>query len=380
MIAAVTGTRPEALKLAPVIHALSERGRPVRVIVTGQQRAVVERCLAAEGLAPSAVLAGAGAGPVSRRLASLVAGLRDELARRPPRLVLVQGDTLSACAGALGAASLGIPVAHVEAGLRSHHWRSPFPEEALRTRIARVASLHFAPNALAAANLAREGVPARDVHVVGNPGIDRLRWHLARTPRVAESRTLVVTLHRHEHRGRCLDAIGAGLRAILAARPDLEPRIVLHPNPCWSDRQRRVFETVPGARLLPPLAYGDFIQEMRAARLVLTDSGGVQEEVPYLGVATVIVRRATERPGSLEWPGCVRSGPEPGTILAAALALLAVGRPAPCAFDVAAPHGDGHAATRIADLVLDWLPSGGVARPAAPPAARSAPPLTPGRG
>jgi UDP-N-acetylglucosamine 2-epimerase (non-hydrolysing) len=251
-----------------------------------------------------------------------------------------------------------VPVAHVEAGLRSHHWRYPFPEEALRKRITRITSLHFAPNLVAAGNLTREGVAADTIQVVGNPGIDRLRQHLARAPLVSRTHALVLTVHRHEHRGRRLEPIVAGLRGVLAAYPSLEARIVLHPNPGWGAAQRRMFGAIRGAVLLPPLAYADFVQEVRAARLVITDSGGIQEEAPYLGVATVVVREATERPTSLDWPGCVRCAPEAEAIVAAARGLLHREPPAPCGFDSRAPHGDGSAASRIADALTRRLAQG----------------------
>lgn len=301
-ILVVIGTRPEAVKLAPVVRAL--RAAPwadCRVLATAQHRELLDRTLAFFGVVPDRDL------DLMRRSQSLVdltsrsvAAIDPVLAEERPDLVLVEGDTTTVFAAALGAFYRGVPVAHVEAGLRTSDRGNPFPEEANRRLVAQLADLHFAPTATARTNLLREGIADATVHVVGNTGIDALQWATVRVDQAqfrpgAGRRLLVVTAHRRENLGAPLRDVCDGM-AQLAARADVEILWPLHPNP----EVRRVVEqrlgTCPNVRLCGPLDYPDMVAAMMASSILLTDSGGVQEEGPALGKPVLILRDATERP------------------------------------------------------------------------------------
>lgn len=341
----VIGTRPEAVKLAPLVPALRRVGWRPAVVLTGQHGEIIRPFLRAFGLRPVAALdVGRRAVGPNRVLAAALEGLEDVLRREQPACVLVQGDTTSALAGALTGFHLGIPVAHVEAGLRTGDLRAPFPEEANRRLIAQVASFHFAPTAGAARNLRREGVPPSAIHVVGNTVVDALRTILGRArPRPAGDGRILVTMHRRES----WDGDLARVAEALSRLADAGRKIVfpVHPAPAVRAAASRLAGH-PRVRLLPPLPYRRFLGEMLRADLVLTDSGGVQEEAATLGIPYLVLRRATERPEGLRGGGRI-VGTDPEEILRAVAAVRRRDRRRGARW----VFGDGRAAQRIASVL-----------------------------
>lgn len=289
---------------------------------------------------------------------SVTAAIRPQLGSRPA-LVVVQGDTSSALGGALAAFIAGVPVAHVEAGLRSHDPRMPWPEEQYRTAIDANAELLFAPTELAAANLRAEGVSGA-IFVTGNTGIDALMKTASRLPppklRDRGLPRLLVTCHRRENWADGLTNVAAALRQ-LAAEGTARIEVVLHPNPHVSRRIHSLFGGCPGIELRSPCSHRALASLMRDCDLMLSDSGGVQEEAPALGVPLLVLRDKTERPEAL-WSGNMRLVGT-GTrqiidmvrqLLGDPVALSAMARPC-------LPYGDGRAGCRIAALIEQWLAS-----------------------
>ena len=347
----VAGTRPECIKLAPVVRALADARLPVILISSGQHRDAVRATLAEFDLAPDIELA---ALPPLPNLAAASSHLRTELAaaieRYRPAAVIVQGDTLTAHAGAVAAVQERAPLAHVEAGLRTPTIDNPFPEEWFRRRIAAHATWHFAPSHGAAAHLLAEGVPPARVHCVGNPGIDSLRDVLedggARPPR--DERRVLVTLHRRENYDANAEAICRALLRLADAEPALTLLVPVHPNPRIAARIRRRLGAHASFRLVEPMAYKPFIRAAAVAGLIISDSGGIQEEAPHLGTPLLVPRANTERPECLA-TGFVRLTPiDEDAIVGYARAMLSAPARAPVPIDGRAPFGDGRAGLRIA--------------------------------
>jgi len=292
-------------------------------------------------------------GTASRHLTRQIAAL---IAHCRPASVLVQGDTLTAYAGARAAAAAQCCVVHVEAGLRAPTIAQPFPEEWFRRRIARHAQFHFAPCASAHANLLAEGVPPASIHAVGNTGIDSLRTLLAQeslhgsSDRQRRARILV-TLHRRENWDGNADVVCDALVAIAAQKRDVEILVPVHPNPRIANRLHRRLGGRPQISLVAPMGYRAFIAAAATAALIISDSGGIQEEAPYLGVPLLVPRACTERPEGIA-TGFVRLvAIERDAIVRDALALMAQRRAPAIAFDDTAPFGDGRAAGRIVDIL-----------------------------
>ncbi len=352
----VAGTRPECIKLAPVVRELAHRRAIAGIVVnSGQHPEAVRRTFAEFGIRADVELPALSPSPnltvASGKLAAQVASL---VARVRPALVLVQGDTLTAYAGARAGADAGYPVVHVEAGLRAPTVSDPFPEEWFRRRIASYAQFHFTPCASAHENLMAEGTPPERVHFVGNTGIDSLRSLLAQHgiagPAGMRTRVLV-TLHRRENWDAKADVICDALLALAAHRPELRMLLPVHPNPHIAPRLRHRLSGHPQFALVAPMAYREFVAEAASAALVISDSGGIQEEVPHLGVPLLVPRSCTERPEGVA-TGFVRLvNVDRDEIVREALALLAAPRRAALPFDHAAPFGDGAAAKRIVDVL-----------------------------
>lgn len=359
-IALVAGTRPECLKLASTYEALRGVAAPV-MIGSGQHPAMVLQACAHLGLPVDAMLPPV---PPHTPLSRTVRWLRDHVrgAIAGFDAVVVQGDTSSAYAGALAGRAAGVPVAHLEAGLRTHDPRRPFPEEPFRRWIAPLARWHFAPTPMAARNLLREGIAGESVHVVGNPIVDLLRATIEAPGeacavgwRAHFARLATLTLHRRENYGRGLDAVCEAVLAMLQAHPDLGIVCPVHPNPQVGARMRHWLGAHPRVLLAAPLAYRPFVRLLAESTLVITDSGGIQEEVPYLGVPTLVVREETERPEGLA-TGCVRLvAPQARQVMAAVDAVLREPRPRAVAFDENAPFGDGRAGLRVARILCEDL-------------------------
>ena len=350
----VAGTRPESIKLAPVIWALdADRALSAVVVNSGQHPAAVRTAFEEFGVRHDVEI---DALPTLSNLLASFDHLRTELhaviARYRPRCVLVQGDTLTSYAGAAAGRDSGCLVAHVEAGLRTPSATEPFPEEWFRRRIARLADIHFAPTHAAAGHLRAEGVLSSAIHYTGNTGIDSLRWALDRIEpcsRAGQSRRnrVLVTLHRRENHDRNADIVCRALLRLSSLRPELTMVLPVHPNPRVAEPIRRRVGTHPAFRLVAPMAYRDFIATAMASDLIVSDSGGIQEEAPHLGTPLLVPRCNTERPEALA-TGFVRlvAVDELG-IVGAAQAALSAPRRTPMPIDVDAPFGAGDAAQRI---------------------------------
>lgn len=349
--------------MAPVIKALraSERVR-VQVLVTAQHRELLDDAMGFFGLKADRDL---DAMRPDQTVTALAGGLLEPVAEVlrewRPALVLVQGDTTTVLSVALAGAFLQIPVGHVEAGLRTGDPSSPFPEELNRRLVAQVASLHFAPTELAARNLAREGVPASAVQVTGNPVVDALEWARPRLKpeewRSGGSGKLVlVTLHRRENRGEQLSGLLAGLSR-LVARGGVHLLCPVHPNPRVAEPIRAALGGLDGVRLVEPMSYGSFLSAMAAADLVISDSGGVQEEACSLRVPVLVPRAATERPEAVDAGWVELVGADPTVLVAAAERVLGATGPTARANQAEGwtPFGDGAAGQRIAEEVRDFL-------------------------
>ncbi len=287
------GTRPEAIKLAPVILALRARGHCLCVGTTGQHADLADEALGWFGIKADCSLGGR-PGELDATLSSVLNGVGAALDREQAGMVLVQGDTLSAFAGALAAYHRRIQIGHVEAGLRSGDLSAPWPEEGYRKLITGIADLHFAPTASAVSALQSENVPSDRIHLCGNTAIDALRLVLGSTPpqrpKAGAKKLVVVTCHRRESLGAGLQHLVRALQ-LLSRRRDIGIVVMLHPNP----RIRSALAGLEGVRTLEPLPYPAFIELLSKAYLIMTDSGGVQEEAPTLGVPVLILRDVTER-------------------------------------------------------------------------------------
>ena len=358
----VFGTRPEAVKMAPVLRMLATE--PVvlaRICVTGQHKELLSTVLRHFAISPDFDLALMGSVQSINDLAARAIDRIDKLLiREAPDRVIVQGDTTSAMAAALAAGNRRIPVAHIEAGLRTYSSTGPWPEEANRRTIALHADLHFAPTAAAKANLAAERLHG-EVFVTGNSGIDALHWvrdRLARDPQLRATtdaaipqpsgrKIVLVTAHRRESFGAPLHGICEAVDAI-ARRGDVDILWPLHPNPAVRDPVRAALRGQPAVRLIEPLDLPGFVRLMQRADLIFTDSGGVQEEAAALGRKVLVLREATERPEGVAAGIARLTGTDPAAILTEAEALLDDGRSlAPTAI-----YGDGRAAGRIVDGLL----------------------------
>jgi len=363
-ILCVLGTRPEVIKMAPVIRALEEQAEEMecRVVSTAQHREMLDQTLRVFGIVPHVDL------DVMRPdqslaglTAAVLAGMEPLLRRERPDHVLVQGDTTTALAAALAAFYQRIPVGHVEAGLRSHDPFNPYPEEVNRRAIDAMAELLFAPTARAEANLLREGVPAERILVTGNTVVDALQHVLALPPPVdlealgaplpAEARVVLVTSHRRENWDGPLREICGAFTDLVAEFPDVHVVYPVHLNP---NVRRTVLAALGGApriHLLEPVDYLTLVHLMRRAHLILTDSGGIQEEAPTLGKPVLVLRRVTERPEACEAGVAKVVGTARSAIATEARLLLQ---------DEAAyarmarrenPFGDGKAAGRIVEAL-----------------------------
>ncbi len=369
-VLSVLGTRPEAIKMAPVIQELERHSDQVisRVCVTAQHRQMLDQVLELFRVRPDHDLdvMQDGQSP-SQVAAAVLARLEPVLQEEKPDWVLVQGDTTTVAAASIAAFYAGVRVGHVEAGLRTFDKTRPFPEEINRRVAGVVADLHFAATERAKENLLREGVPPELIHVTGNPVIDalcqtaRLEYDFkrGRLKDIAnEGRLILVTAHRRENFGKPLEQIALALRDLAQIYAgDVQIVYPVHPNPNVRQPVHRVLDEVPGVTLTPPLSYLPFVQLMKRSTLVLTDSGGIQEEAPGLGKPVLVLREVTERPEAVE-AGTVRVvGTDRKHIVESTRRLL----DNPKEYDQMAravnPYGDGHAAERIAKILMEKKPA-----------------------
>jgi UDP-N-acetylglucosamine 2-epimerase (non-hydrolysing) len=359
-IACIVGTRPEAIKMAPVIMALrAEQWADLRVIATAQHRALADDVLELFGIVPDVDLdlmqpEQSLSDLAARALTALDRALGEDM----PDLVVAQGDTTSVMAVALACFYRHIPFAHVEAGLRSFDLQNPYPEEFNRIVASRIAALHFAPTEQACANLRREGVDDASIVVTGNTVIDALHWIAARDPQsplavAPDRRLLLVTVHRRENFGAPLRDICRALDMLLHEHPDVEVLWPVHPNPNVASFVQARLGATARVHLVAPLRYGAFVGALKQAYLVLTDSGGVQEEAPALARPVLVLRRGTERPEAIDAGVARRVGTGFDDIVAHARELL--DNPAAYAAMARAvsPYGDGRASGRIVRAIRD---------------------------
>ena len=393
----VVGTRPEAIKMAPVVRSLAAaKGIDVRLVCTGQHRGMLDEVMTLFGLVPDIDLdVTSRATGLSGTCAAMLAGLSETFASARPEVVLVHGDTSTTLAGALAAFHARIPVAHVEAGLRTGDITAPWPEEGNRRLVAAVAARHYAPTVGARDALVAENVDPGSILVTGNTVIDALlatvdrletEQGLAASVRAgtglpsevgdgpsSDGRHLVlVTGHRRESFGDGFERICTALER-LAAREDIDVVYPVHPNPAVREPVRRRLGKAERVHLIEPQGYLAFVELMRAARLIVTDSGGIQEEAPSLGVPVLVMRETTERPEAVA-AGTVRLvGTDADTIVAEAARLLDDPDHHARMSRATNPYGDGKAAQRIAADVaarLAAVPEGPISsstpRPEAP--------------
>lgn len=363
-VLSVFGTRPEAVKMAPVVLRLKRTpGIVSQVCVTAQHRQMLDQVLPLFDLRPDYDLDLMTPNQsLAETAAAVFSGLEPVLDQVRPDWVLIQGDTTTVAATALLAYYRQIRVGHVEAGLRTgDKWR-PFPEEINRRVAGVVADLHFAPTEWARGNLLREGVAAERIVVTGNPVIDALQaiaalpYDAAHGPLAdlsPERRLILVTAHRRESFGRPLEGIFAALKR-LAERYASQADILypVHMNPNVREPARRILGGLPNVRLVEPLDYRTMVYGLQRAHLVLTDSGGLQEEAPALGTPVLVMRDLTERPEALEAGTARLVGTDPQRILAEASRLMDDPAAHAAMARAANPYGDGHAAERIVDALL----------------------------
>ncbi|MCB2153936.1 UDP-N-acetylglucosamine 2-epimerase (non-hydrolyzing) [bacterium] len=359
------GTRPEAIKLAPVILAARERPEfHVTIVVTAQHREMLDEVLRAFDIVPDRDLNIMAPGQTLFHVTSRVfEAMESVLAEYDPDVVLVQGDTTTVFAGAVAAFYAGKPVAHVEAGLRTGDLAAPFPEEANRKMASCVTHWHFAPTDSARQNLLREGYPGSAIHVTGNTVIDALLWMVERVKTAAcpvaeiapaidaHERMVLITGHRRENFGAPFARICETFRRL--AEENLETLFVypVHLNPNVQRPVNDILGGVGNFRLLSPLAYPDFVWFMQRAHLIITDSGGVQEEAPALGKPVLVTRRVTERPEAVDAGVVKLVGDDPHSIFAEATRLLRDPEAHTQMARGVSPYGDGKASARILDVL-----------------------------
>ncbi len=360
----VVGTRPEAIKLCPLIRELKRRGRfEVQVCSTGQHRAMLDSALEAFSVKPDFDFDVMRTGQTLSSVHARILRRSDEILQAErPSMVLVQGDTTTAFAASLSAFYNGIPVGHVEAGLRTYHMDSPFPEEFHRTAISLYSSYHFAPTVTAKKNLVKEGVRESSVFITGNTVVDALRYTLTeKKPRCPHSfpegvRVVVFTAHRRESFGKPIRGMLRALRVLVDSYPDVIAVCPLHHNPEVRRAAAEIIKNHPRIRMIEPPEIVSFHHLLARAHLIITDSGGIQEEAVALGIPTMVTRFSTERSEGLR-AGVLRlAGSSEEGITDLGLRLLAPdseeyqGMKKPSKI-----YGDGNASARIANALEQIL-------------------------
>jgi UDP-N-acetylglucosamine 2-epimerase (non-hydrolysing) len=360
-IMCTVGTRPEAIKMAPVILALKQQPwAEVRVLATAQHRHMLDQVMTFFGIVPDIDL---NIMKPNQTLTELTARLLLELDKvlleEKPDVVLAQGDTTTVFAMALACFYRRIPFGHVEAGLRTWDMQNPFPEEANRVLAGRLTRWHFAPTESSKANLLREGIPDQDITVTGNTVIDALLMTAAKDLTLGidlddSKRLILVTSHRRENFGAPFLEICRALRTLAERNSDVQILYPVHPNPNVKDVAYDVLGNTPNIILCDPLDYAPFIAAMKKSYLIISDSGGVQEEAPALGIPVLVLRDETERPEAVDMGVVKLVGPNYDPILKEAQTLL----DSPVAYKAMArgvsPYGDGRGAERIVAVLKEY--------------------------
>ena len=360
-VSIIVGTRPEAIKCAPVVLALRERGLGVRVIATGQHGELAHDALRVFELKPDVDLKCMGEGGLNELTSRLMSALGADLAAKAPRLIVVQGDTTSAMCGALAAFHGGMPCAHIEAGLRSGRLDAPWPEEMNRLVADRLCTRHYAATAGARDNLVHEGISADSVIVTGQTGVDAsvlIAERMGSSPPgllaelLPEGKVVYVTAHRRENQG---GGIADVLRGVVAALEECGATALLaaHPNP----NVQQEIQQVSSSRLIvtSPLSYEESVWIIAHAAAIVTDSGGIQEEAPSFGTPVLVAREVTERPEGLEHGFLRLVGTDSARVSAALIETLTDTGLRQRLKQHPNPYGDGKAAARIADDITELL-------------------------
>ncbi|GMR13276.1 MAG: UDP-N-acetylglucosamine 2-epimerase (non-hydrolyzing) [Gemmatimonadota bacterium] len=360
----VVGTRPEAIKMAPVLDALRRDGRVDSCLaLTGQHTDLVDQVLNTFGMVPEYDLGIMREGQTLYDVAhACLDGLREVVNDYCPEVLLVQGDTATVFFGSLVSYFEDVRVGHVEAGLRTKDKRAPFPEEMFRHCCDVIADYRFAPTQRARENLLAEGVSADTIHLTGNTVVDALRCvaeqrRPVRDPTLAEviagdRRLVLLTAHRRESFGEPLRNVFRAVLQIADAHADIEIVYPVHPNPDVLEPAHEILSGHERVHLIDPLDYADLVAALRHSRLILTDSGGIQEEAPTFGTPVLVLRKVTERPEGLDAGVACLVGTEPGRIVSEAERLLAAER---MTGEVSSPYGDGRAGERIADILISEM-------------------------
>lgn len=367
----IYGTRPEAIKLAPVIRAIGASARLRSVVtLTGQHRAIVDQVNSLFKVRPDHDLNVIRSRQSLHELtAQVLERLHPALQQERPDAVVVQGDTTSAFAGALAAFYEHIPVVHVEAGLRTGNLDAPFPEEANRRLTGQIATLHLAPTPVNEGNLLREGIPSRGVMVTGNTVIDALLWTVQQRIPYSEpaleaidstdAPVLLVTTHRRESWGERMRGVASAVARLARTHPDLIIVLPMHPNPLVREALLPALHGLDNVILVEPMSYGAFARLLQRSTIVLTDSGGVQEEAPSLGKPVLVIRDTTERPEAVSAGTARVVGTDPDRVFSEVDRLLTY----PLAYKTMAnavnPYGDGRAAQRTVEAIEHMFGLGG---------------------
>lgn len=361
-ILAVFGTRPEVIKMAPIIHKMKEDPEiELFVLSLAQHRELLDQMLETFSIVPDMDL---NIMKTNQSLPELTANLPVPLDRTlkelAPDFVLAQGDTTSTFMTSLACAYRKIPFGHVEAGLRTYDFNHPFPEEMNRVLITRLSALHFAPTKQSESKLLKEGIPQDSIFITGNPVIDALKWILKQPHRLPvkldpKKKLILITLHRRESWDK-LPEICLAIRTLADKySSQLQVLLPVHPNPNVSKVVREVLGNHSQILLTEPLNYVDFIAAMKEAYLILSDSGGVQEEAPALGVPVLVLRKHTERTEAVDQGFCRLIGTDPNEILKHAEEIITDPKVRKQMVSQESPYGDGHASERIISLVKKYL-------------------------
>lgn len=361
------GTRPEAIKMAPLVIALKKNPRfETLVTLTAQHREILDQVLTLFSITPDYDLNLMRPGQtLSYITASILKKLKAILEKEKPDMVLVHGDTTTAFASALSAFYEQLAIGHVEAGLRTKNKYSPYPEEMNRTLIGQLADLHFSPTTGNRDNLLNEGIPKKNIIVTGNTVIDALlmtvkKNYIFETPSLnaidyKNKRIILLTSHRRENLGEPMDNIFSAVRELVLKNPDIEVIFPMHPNPLIAEKALPLLEELDQVHIISPLDYAEMSNLMDRAFLVLTDSGGIQEEAPALGKPVVVLRHETERPEAVAAGTVIMGGVEKSDIIKITQNLL----DDPAAYDSMAhavnPYGDGKTSERICDAITDYF-------------------------
>ncbi len=356
----VFGTRPEAIKMCPLVNELKTRhGVETVVCVTGQHREMLQQVLDAFGVEPDYNLAVMSPGQTLFDVTEKVlSGMKNVLEEVKPDVVLVHGDTTTTFASALAAFYLGIPVGHVEAGLRTYNVRAPYPEEFNRQAVSSIADYNFAPTALSRDNLLREGKPPQSIYVTGNTAIDALGTTVVSNfehPELSwaqDSRLVILTAHRRENWGEPLHSIFRAVRRVVEEFPDVKVLYPVHLNPLVREAARQELSGCERVRIIEPLDVISFHNFLARSYMILTDSGGIQEEAPSLGKPVLVLRDVTERPEGVK-AGTLRViGTREDVIYDEFKTLLTDEDRYNSMSRAQNPYGDGLASHRIADILL----------------------------